>query len=165
MPRLVLVWVTLLGLAGCAFNPPLERSNDRPREPQIRRTWEDAGPEGTPQTWGDAGSPRAADAGPGAIDAGAPDAGPPLTDAGPPALDCGQFAAVGYDVCGSFADACEIIFRDSSGCNAACARAGLVCEDSWNDEPGTCAPRRSEHLGCRENGFESIYCVCVRGTP
>lgn len=153
-PALLLVFI-----GACAYNPPLpDRGTSRNRQPtggqpQVTTVWEDGGA-------GQDAGPGVLDAGAPQIDAGAPDAGAP--DAGPGAVDCAQFNAIGYEVCGSFADACEIIFRDRSGCNAACARAGLVCEDSWNDESGLCAPRRSQHYGCRESGHDSDYCVCVR---
>lgn len=111
---------------------------------------------------GPAGPSDAAIADSGSPDAGAPDAGAP--DAGPGALDCAQFTSIGYELCGSFADACEIIFRDRSGCASACARAGMVCEDSWNDASGQCAPNRGQHYGCRDSGHDSDYCICVRGT-
>lgn len=159
VPRLACILALLMG-AGCAYNPPLERG--RRGEPSMQRRWDDAG---DPAMY-DAGVPNQpppmSDAGPGAVpDAGAPDAGP-APDAGAAPVDCGQFTAIGYEVCASFADACEIIFRDRSGCASACARAGLVCEDSWNDESGLCAPNRGQHYGCSESGHDSDYCVCVR---
>jgi len=160
--RVPIVTAALLAL-GCASNPPLDESAGRGL-PQVAQDWDDAGQgsgfdAGAPLVAGDAGRGRAGDAG-GAGAAGAPDAG--ANDAGPSEeVDCGAFASMGYEVCASFASACEIIFRDGIGCTSACARAGLVCEDSWNDESGTCAPQRRQHYGCRESGHDSDYCVCV----
>ncbi|HJL19873.1 MAG TPA: polysaccharide lyase family 1 protein [Sandaracinaceae bacterium LLY-WYZ-13_1] len=75
---------------------------------------------------------------------------------------CAAFVGPEVEVCATFPTACELVFRDGRGCDAACAVAGLVCAASYEDVSGACAPDRARPaLGCGDTGHGSDYCVCV----
>lgn len=84
----------------------------------------------------------------------------PATDAGP--VDCSAVEAAGYSLCESSADSCSLVFTDSAGCADACANAGLVCRESYEDIDEMCAGDLTMSLGCADSGHISDYCVCER---
>ncbi|MFK7986306.1 MAG: polysaccharide lyase family 1 protein [Sandaracinaceae bacterium] len=111
----------------------------------------DGGPEGDASTAAEGGTTM--------------DAAPPPQDAGP--IDC-QTAVEGegWSFCSANAATCEFVFRDSTGCGAACAELGLACVDAREDIDDMCAPRDDlPALGCADNGHISDYCICGRAPP
>ena len=79
----------------------------------------------------------------------------------PEPLDCTALSAgTGYELCSSGTEQCDVVFRDGSGCSAACASLGLDCVQSYEDVTGVCAPQDTPPLGCADTGHNSDYCVC-----
>lgn len=67
-------------------------------------------------------------------------------------------------VCDSSETSCGIVFESGEGCNAACASAGLMCLEAFENADDACAADRMRPaLGCEETGHRSDYCVCGRG--
>lgn len=108
---------------------------------------------------------------------GTPSAGePPATEAGPATgstgsalpdapVDCAPLGDAGNALCAAAVDRCEGVFYDRSGCDAFCARVGLICLSSYEDveTPGACAPDLGrDELACRATGHRSDYCICGR---
>lgn len=81
-------------------------------------------------------------------------------DAGP--VDCANVEPAGFTLCEASRDTCSLIFDDSTGCQAACARIGLECESSYDLITDMCDEPLTMPLDCTESGHESDYCVCGR---
>lgn len=113
-----------------------------------------------PEPGSDADAPRDGSA---PLDAATPmDSTVPTPDAGP--IDCQtDVEAEGWSFCSADAATCEFVFRDSTGCAAACAELGLACVEALEDVDDMCMARDDlPALGCAPNGHVSDYCVCGR---
>ncbi|MCB9596261.1 MAG: hypothetical protein H6719_26300 [Sandaracinaceae bacterium] len=124
---------------------------------------------GAPPPGSDAGmdpEPRDAAAVDGHVTLPGADGGSAPADAGDSVAptDCAALEAAGHSVCAAADGACEIVFYDGSGCNAACASAGMPCVASYRDDDDgapLCARHPSgEAYACAETGHRSDYCVC-----
>lgn len=82
-------------------------------------------------------------------------------------VNCAPLGEDGNALCHAGTDRCSGVFYDRSGCDAYCARAGLICLSSYEDDetPGACAPDlERDELTCRNTGHRSDYCVCGPST-
>jgi len=126
---------------------------------------EDSGPNLTMNNQGPPTSHNANDAGLNnaqPTDAGSPPDEPPGTE---DEFTCAGFMGGEPQLCAQTEEACHIVFRNGSGCVAACASANLVCLASMRDDDDNeshCAPHPTDSTpyGCEETGHRSDYCVC-----
>ena len=91
----------------------------------------------------------------------APDAGP-APDTSLPKGPCAKIAAnSGYELCKQSTTTCAGVFKNSAGCKAFCAAAGMICTARYGGEPG-CAKEPQNKLSCSaSNGHTSDWCECA----
>ena len=57
------------------------------------------------------------------------------------------------NVCEESETICEAMFQTKGAtCNSQCQSMGLVCEDGWNDESGTCGRRDNDGCNSEKQG-------------